>query len=101
MTQARSIFTLAGAAICTGLLAMAVAPSGAKAETHTQCTGARCVGSDCTWDGDAHNCWQESVTYREPGEHIRWVCDRWDESCKWVRLPGTARARHSIDYGSY
>ncbi|HTW33445.1 MAG TPA: hypothetical protein VMD53_02420 [Rhizomicrobium sp.] len=101
MTQARTILKLAGAAIFAGLVALAIPSSGAQARTNTQCTGARCVGSDCTWDGDARNCWQESVYYREPGERVRWVCDRSDRNCTWMHVPNYALVPHDMEYGGY
>lgn len=50
----------------------------------TECHGARCVGSRCDFDGDARNCWQDSVYYLKPGETpVRWTCT-YDNACKWV-----------------
>jgi hypothetical protein len=99
MTQARTI--LAGAALCASALALIAPMSVAQARTNTQCNGARCVGSDCTWDGDVRNCWQESVYYRKPYERVRWVCDRSDKSCKWIEVPYITPVPHDSEYGGY
>ncbi len=38
--------------------------------TRTECKGTRCVGSYCNQDGDALNCWQESVYRRKGDEEV-------------------------------
>jgi hypothetical protein len=55
--------------------------------TRTDCRGDRCVGSYCDQDGDATNCWQESVYHRKPGELVHWLCTTHGHHCKWVSGP--------------
>jgi len=74
-----------------GLLALVqTAPARADVlddNAHTECRGARCVGSYCNQDGDATNCWQESVYHRKAGEEVHWLCTRRGHHCKWVLGP--------------
>jgi hypothetical protein len=53
----------------------------------TECKGDRCVGSSCNADGDATNCWQESVYHRKPGEEVHWVCTKHGHRCSWLHGP--------------
>jgi hypothetical protein len=53
----------------------------------TVCHGDRCVGSSCTQDGDALNCWKESVLQRKPGEEVHWVCTKHGHRCSWLHGP--------------
>ncbi|HTW33446.1 MAG TPA: hypothetical protein VMD53_02425 [Rhizomicrobium sp.] len=74
-----------------GLLALPLARS-AHAEAlddnaRTECKGTRCVGSYCDQDGDALNCWQESVYQRKAGEEVHWVCAKRHHKCSWIRGP--------------
>ena len=55
--------------------------------TKTTCKDDRCVGSYCNQDGDATNCWQESVYRRKLGEEVHWVCTKHDHRCKWISGP--------------
>jgi hypothetical protein len=82
----------------TGILALGIillpplATNAARADaiddsTQTTCKGDRCVGSYCNQDGDATNCWQESVYRRKQGEEVHWVCTKPDHRCKWIRGP--------------
>lgn len=63
--------------------AQAMLDDGAK----TECKGTRCVGSYCNQDGDALNCWKESVYQRKPDEVVHWVCYRPGHHCKWITGP--------------
>ena len=73
---------------CLPLLAMNAARADAIDEnTQTTCKGTRCVGSYCNQDGDATNCWKESVLQRKPGEEVHWVCTKHGHRCKWIRGP--------------
>jgi hypothetical protein len=53
----------------------------------TECKGTRCVGSYCNQDGDALNCWQESVYQRKADEVVHWVCFKPGHKCKWITGP--------------
>ena len=53
----------------------------------TECKGDRCVGSYCNQDGDATNCWQESVYRRKAGEEVHWLCTKPGHHCKWITGP--------------
>ena len=55
--------------------------------TRTECKGTRCVGSCCNQDGDALNCWQESVYTRKAGEEVNWVCTKHHHKCSWIHGP--------------
>lgn len=55
--------------------------------TRTECKGNRCIGSYCDQDGDATNCWQESVYQRKAGEEVHWLCTKHEHKCKWIRGP--------------
>lgn len=83
----RATIGLAAAAL-VGLAMLAPARADTIDEdTQTVCHGTRCVGSYCQQDGDATNCWQESVLRRKPNEEVHWVCTRQHHRCKWVHGP--------------
>ena len=74
--------------LCLPLLAIGTARADEIDDnTQTTCKGLRCVGSYCNQDGDATNCWQESVYQRKPGEEVHWVCTKHKHRCKWIRGP--------------
>ena len=83
-----------------GLLAlMQTAPARAAALDDAQktvCKGDRCVGSTCDQDGDATNCWQESVYHRKPGEEVHWVCTLHGHHCSWLHGPLPDQAKWNV-----
>lgn len=76
-----------GLAVLSFPLVLGTAPLRADTidpDTQTTCRGERCVGSYCENDGDAYNCWQESVHRRKGNEEVHWICTKPDHQCRWI-----------------
>jgi hypothetical protein len=79
--------------LALGLLALPQLTAPARAadplddNAKTECKGTRCVGSYCNQDGDATNCWQESVYIRKADEEVHWACTKHHHKCSWIRGP--------------
>ena len=92
---------LAGAFILSVLILPHLAAAPVQASTldgsaQTECKGTRCVGSYCNQDGDATNCWQESVYQRKANEEVHWICYKPGHKCKWITGPVPDSARWNV-----
>ena len=86
MRRNQLLFVL-GLMILPQLLAVPARADSLDQNTRTECRGNRCVGSYCSVDGDAYNCWQESVYRRKANEEVHWVCTKRGHHCSWLRGP--------------
>ena len=56
-------------------------------DARTVCHGSRCLGQYCSADGDAYNCWTESVYKRTGNEEVHYTCTKHGHHCQWIKGP--------------